>query len=230
MIVVSAGYDPAWFSLYAKEEQPVSGRAELVLQSITDELVRFVEARYRTLLYRIFPGHSSSALFLLHGMLAAPDVMQAVLAAGPMFAEFDYTRAAAILEKSLATRPARTQFLFYTQGDQPELTRDLKAFGAWLASRQPRGLKWEFNPEPEANHSSLHVKTLYDGLRTLYADWATLPERVALGSADAVRACIIIPVCIDTSSPNHTMSAPSSMKRRLAARGKRITLSMSAWT
>jgi len=93
-----------------------------------------------------------------------------------------------MLEETLATRPARTQFLFYTQGDQPELTRDLSAYGAWLAARRPPGLTWEFNPEPEANHGSLQIKTLYDGLRVLYAGWATLPEQVALGGTAAIRA------------------------------------------
>lgn len=188
MIVVSVGFDGSWFSLYSDEAEPGSDRGGLVLQCIRDELVHFIEARYRTAPYRIFLGHSSSSLFLLHAMLAEPDVMNAVFAAGPMFAEFDYARVAGMLEGALAKRPARTQFLFYTQGDQPELTRDLTAYGEWLTARRPAGLTWKSDPEPEANHGSLQVKTLYDGLRILYADWAALPEEVALGGAAAIRA------------------------------------------
>ncbi len=188
MIVVSARYDPTWFALYAKEGRSGSGRADAVLQSIRHELVPLVDTRYRTVPYRVFLGHSSSALFLLHGMLAAPDLMRGVLSAGPMFAEFDYGRVAAMLEQALAARPERTQFLFYTQGSQPELTKDLAAFGSWLGSRRPRGLTWSFDAEPEANHGSLHLKTLYDGLRILFADWSTLPEDVAVRGGDAIRA------------------------------------------
>ncbi len=187
MIVVSARYDSAWFALDGDERDPGGGRPDLVLRSIRDELVPFVEARYRTVPYRVFLGHSASALFLLHAILASPDLVQAVLAAGPMFAEVDTARVMPMLEKAIVARPARRQFLFYTQGDQPELTRDLAAFGAMLAARRPAGLTWEFNPESEANHGSLHIKTTYDGLRTLYADWATLPETVALRGAAAIR-------------------------------------------
>jgi 4-hydroxybenzoate polyprenyltransferase len=34
----------------------------------------------------------------------------------------------------------------------------------------------------------LHIKTVYDGLRIVFADWATLPESVAIRGGDAIRA------------------------------------------
>ena len=103
----------ATLSAILEETPPPPSRVEATLPRALDGIVRRClakdrEARYRTAPYRLFLGHSASALFLLHAMLVAPDVMPAVLAAGPMFAEVDATRVMAMLEKAMAGRPART--------------------------------------------------------------------------------------------------------------------------
>jgi tetratricopeptide (TPR) repeat protein len=188
LIVVSVGLDGDLFSLYADEGQPSSGRGPDVLAFLRRELLPFLESRYRLAPFRILLGHSNSALFALNALFEAPDFVQAVLAAGPMFAEFDGARVAEILEKSLASRPAKSQYLLFTQGDQPELTPGLTAFEDLLKKRRPEGLIWEFDPEPGENHVSLALMTLYDGLRSLFAGWATLPEAVGLGGGTAIRA------------------------------------------
>jgi predicted alpha/beta superfamily hydrolase len=188
LIVVSAGLPGDWFSLYADERKPGSGRGAEILTFLRQELFPFLEARYRTVPYRILLGHSASALFSLYALFEAPDLVQAALSAGPMFAEYDYARVSAILEKSLSARKVKSQFLLFTQGDQPELTRDLAAFQEMMKTRRPEGLTWAFDPEPEENHGSLALMTLYDGLRTLFAAWAALPEAVGLQGGPAIRA------------------------------------------
>jgi enterochelin esterase-like enzyme len=188
LIVVSAGLRDDWFSIYADESELSSGRGRDVLAFLRQELFPFLESRFRIAPYRILLGHSASALFCLHALFEAPDLVQAVMAAGPMFADFDYDRVLAVLERSLASRKAKAQDLFVTQGDQPELTRDLTAFEDWLKKRRPEGLTWEFEPEPKENHGSLAMMTFYDGLRRLFAGWAALPEAVALQGGPAIRA------------------------------------------
>jgi len=71
---------------------------------------------------------------------------------------------------------------------EEEFGGDLAAFRDWLEKRRPAGLAWTFDPEPGENHGSLAMMTLYDGLRAIFADWATLPEAVALRGGDAIRA------------------------------------------
>ncbi|MEN6311083.1 MAG: alpha/beta hydrolase-fold protein [Acidobacteriota bacterium] len=188
MIVVSAGLDGDLFSLYADERKAGSGGGQDVLKFLREELVPFLEARYRTVPYRIILGHSNSALFGLYALFAAPDLFQAVLAGGPMFAEFDQARIIEILDGAMKTRPAASQYLLFSQGNQPELAGGLAAFQNLLQARKPGGLIWAFHPEPGENHGSVALKTLYDGLRDLFADWATLPETVAAGGGGAIRA------------------------------------------
>lgn len=187
VIVVSADLNGDLFSLYPDEREPGSGRGPEVLEFVRDELLPFLEARFRTAPHRILIGHSASALWAIQAAIGAPGIFQTVLAAGPMFAEADYARIIQVLEKSLASRQASPQYLLFTQGDQPELARDLTAFQDWLRTRQPAGLTWEFDQEPGENHGSLAMMTFYDGLRRLFKPWATLPEEVGLGGGPAIR-------------------------------------------
>jgi predicted alpha/beta superfamily hydrolase len=188
MIVVAVGVPGDMFELHARDGAPGPGRAARVLEFLRVELEPFIDARYRTVPYRIVLGHSASALFGIWAALAAPDAIHAVLAAGPMFPDYDYGRVAAMLEASIASRPARPQFLFFTQGNQPELTRDLAAFRRLLRRCKPDGLTYEFDPEPMSNHNSLGIRTLHDGLWRLYLGWSTLPEPIAAAGAPAIRA------------------------------------------
>ena len=188
LIVVVAHVPGEMFGLYPGDGVPGSGRGPQVLEFLQGELEPYIDATYRTVPYRIVLGHSASALFGLWAMFAAPDAIQAVLAAGPMFAESDYERVVDLIGRALASRPARTQFLFFTRGNQPELARDLAAFEDMLRARNPAGLTWEFDPEPMSNHNSLAIRTLHDGLWRLYAGWSMLPEAVAAGGGPAIRA------------------------------------------
>ncbi len=187
LIVVSVELNGDLFSLYADERKPGSGRGPDVLEFVRRELVPFLEARFRTVPYRILLGHSASALWGLQVAMLEPDLFQTVLSAGPMFAEADYARVSELLDKALAARKSAPQYLLFTQGDQPELTRDLAAFQDWLKARRPAGLIWEFDPEPGESHGSLAMMTLYDGLRELYKPWANLPEDIGLGGGPAIR-------------------------------------------
>ncbi|GEM_PF-960977 len=186
LIAVSADLNGDWFSLYAEERKPGSGRGPDILEFVRRELVPFLEARYRTVPHRILLGHSASALWGLQAAVQAPDLFQTVLAAGPMFAEADYARVSELLDEALASRKPAPQYLLFTQGDQPELSRDLAAFQDWLKAQRPEGLTWEFDPEPGENHGSLALMTLYDGLRELFKPWATLPEDIGLGGGSAI--------------------------------------------
>lgn len=188
MIVVAVNLGGDLFSLYPREGVPGSDRGPDVLRFFRQELEPYVDATYRTVPYRIVLGHSNSALYSIWAMFAAPDAIQAVLAAGPMFAGLDYVRVAGLLEREFLTRTARDRYLFFTQGDQPELTRDLAAFREMLRSRKPERLTWEFDPEPMANHNALFIRTLYDGLWRLFSDWNTLPDEVAAAGVPTIRA------------------------------------------
>ena len=187
LIVVSADLNGDLFSLYVDEGNPGSGRGPDVLAFVRRELMPFLEARFRTAPHRILLGHSASALWGLQAAIEGPAVFQTVLAAGPMFAEADYARVSQVLDKALASRTPASQYLLFTQGDQPELRSGLAAFQDWLKARRPAGLTWEFDPEPGENHGSLAMMTLYDGLRERFKPWATLPEEVGLGGGPAVR-------------------------------------------
>lgn len=94
-----------------------------------------------------------------------------------MFTEFDFARIMGLIEAAAGARPAASQYLLFTQGDQPELSRDIAAFRGWLEKRRPAGLTWKFDPETGENHGSLALMTLYDGPRALSPIGRRFPRR-----------------------------------------------------
>ena len=168
MIVVAVGVPGDLFELYARDGKPGPSRAARVLEFLRDELEPFIDASYRTVPYRIVLGHSASALFGLWAAFTAPDAIQALLAAGPMFPDYDYARVAEMLETAITRRPDRPQFLFVTQGIQPELTRDLTAFRQLLASapasRAHRRVRSRADVEPQLARRSDAARRPVDAL------------------------------------------------------------------
>jgi predicted alpha/beta superfamily hydrolase len=60
-----------------------SGGGPAFLSSLEKELFPLIEARYRTMPYRILVGHSLSGLFALHALLEAPASFHATIAMDP---------------------------------------------------------------------------------------------------------------------------------------------------
>jgi tetratricopeptide (TPR) repeat protein len=72
-------------------------------------------------------------------------------------------------------------FLFFTGGDQPELTPSLQVFVQILKDHAPKELEWVYDPMPRQDHGSLIPFTIYEGLKKLYSDWRELPGNVITG-------------------------------------------------
>ena len=177
-----------YFSLYPKENRPGTGNAEKVLQFIKDELVPFIDSNFRTLPYRILMGGSSGGIFSIYALFSEPELINAAFAAGPMFADFDWTRISEILERKLQNRRPHDNKLYFTAGDQPELLPYIQPFQELLRKYNPQDLAWKYDPASGETHLTLGVRTFFDGLKWLFADYTVLPDAVVAGGKEAVLA------------------------------------------
>ena len=60
-----------------------SGGGPQFLEFFEKELFPFIEAKYRTVPYRIFAGHSLGGLMALHVFAVRPELFQSVIAVSP---------------------------------------------------------------------------------------------------------------------------------------------------
>jgi hypothetical protein len=164
------------FTAAPEERAPGSGGAPGFLAFFRDELVPWVEGRYRTAPHRTLFGHSATGNFGLWTLAEAPGLLDAVVAASPwvIWADAHTVRHA---EERWRDRAPGAAFLYFTAGDEPELLPDLERYVRLLRRRARGSLDWHYQPMPRDDHGSLVPATLLDGLRRLYAGWR-LPGEV----------------------------------------------------
>jgi predicted alpha/beta superfamily hydrolase len=145
---------------------------------LVDELVPWLEARYRAAPLRILFGHSRGGLINLHALLTRPAAFRAHIAASPYFGWSKarmVTRAAA----EIAAVPG-PNFLYMTSGDgEPEIVRSIDEMTRVLKSKAPRSLAWRHEPLPGESHGSTPYLTVYNGLRAFFAGWSPVARSEA---------------------------------------------------
>lgn len=157
-----------------------SGGGDKFLRFVREEVMPFVEQKYRTAPFRILAGHSVGGLTAIHALATQPDLFNAYLAVSPSL----WWDKGAYLDRTIDRLPtslSTKEFLFVA--DSPEagpfsiyMKRFLKAFEA----RKARGAPWSHAYYPNETHGSIAAKAYYDGLRFLYPQWNVEdPDRTA---------------------------------------------------
>jgi predicted alpha/beta superfamily hydrolase len=151
---------------------PTSGGADRFLDFFENELVPFVEARYRTAPYRIFAGWSAGGIFAFHAMRVKPELFQAVIAVSPWLV-WDERKELALLTPFLASPGVKTRALFFTSGDEGDEMRDvLRQVTSALKATASSGLRWASANYPDENHGSVVLPSHYAALRMIFDGWS----------------------------------------------------------
>ena len=170
---------------------PTSGNADQFLEFLDKELIPWVESTYRTVPLRILAGVSAGGNFALHTMRLKPGLFQAIIAASPWLA-WDDARELKLLVPFLESTGVRTQALFISYANEgPEMTANVEALSSALSSRRDTSLRWNSATYPNETHDSTAVKSYYDGLRAIFADWSyprNPDTNFLIGSLDDVKA------------------------------------------
>ncbi len=121
-------------------------------------------------------------------MLTEPDYFQVAVASGPWLI---YDREEKYILKNVSGMLKNKTFngnsLFFSAGDQPELTPSLEELAKIMKTDAPVGLRWEYDPMEKDDHGSIQYKTVFDGLRELYRPWNTIPAEISKKGVKAIR-------------------------------------------
>lgn len=144
-----------------------TGDAPIFFEFLRQEVIPFVESRYRTAPFRILAGHSFGGLFTTYVLFEHPEAFQACVASCPSV-WFD--------DRAILKRPGPIgragQFLFFSVSTEAEAgQRAIRELDTVLRERATPGLVWEFRSYAAETHDSAYHPVLSDALRFLYPDW-----------------------------------------------------------
>jgi predicted alpha/beta superfamily hydrolase len=153
-----------------RADNPKAGGADDFLRFMADELVPWVDARFRTAPHRILVGHSFGGLFSLHALTNRPEAFQAHIAISPSL-WWDEEAYAVRAREKLRKLPG-AHFLFLSWGDhEPVIRKTTQELSDWLGNNVPRSIQWAARYYAGEDHGSTPHRGVYDGLGMVYAGW-----------------------------------------------------------
>lgn len=164
---------------------PTSGGAESFRRFLGNELVPYIDTKYRTHPFRILVGHSLGGLFAVETLTRTPDLFQATIALSPSlyWNQFEWLKNAAHF---LAKHDSLKHFLFISgeEKDKDE-TSHLERFKTLAETKAPKGFSYTYKCFPEEDHGSVALPALFANLKQLFEGWRfpgeaweTGPEKV----------------------------------------------------
>jgi len=158
------------FTPTSMENRPKSGGFKKFIAYLQDELFPYIEENYRTEPYRLLEGHSLGGMFSIHVLFEYPKMFQAHFAMSPYIMWDDnYVLNGAI--NKLQEPMDFQNYLYITLGDEQRYVEPLGKFTNLLETKKPNGLEWHYTVMENDNHGTVPLKSLYNGLETLYEDW-----------------------------------------------------------
>jgi len=161
---------------------PPDGSAEFS-RFLREELIPYIDRRYRTEPFRILIGHSLGGLFSAHSLFNSPGLFQAHIAASPAM----YWNGGSELERAreaLKTTSPLKNFLYLTfsGGDGSNIRTSTESLIDLLEESAPPTLSWKFEFLPDERHNSSPIRSILGGLSHLFSTWTYLGD----GSADSL--------------------------------------------
>lgn len=165
---------PATDSSYARQfkmpvEQVHSGGGPAFLRALRQDIVPFIERRYRTSGDRGLLGHSFGGLFAAYALFAAPDLFQRVGINSPSlwWRSGDTFAAESTFATTHAALSARV-FLSVGAEEGKTMVPPMRQFGERLATRGYRGLTVDTAVFQGESHTSVVPAMVSRTLRVLY--------------------------------------------------------------
>ncbi len=155
----------------------VSGGASEFLRFLTDELTPYIDKTYSTSDYRVLVGYSFTGLPVLHALFTRPQSFNAYLAIDPSWWWDDY-----LMEREarefIAGASIESRALFVTtttNNPPPEFLPKLRyvdTLSGMLKAKPVKGLRFGMRIYDDETHSSLALRSVYDGLSHIFHGYA----------------------------------------------------------
>lgn len=161
--LTSASKDPRYVA-----EWPTHGASADFRRHVAEEVIPFVESRFRTSGDTALMGESLAGLFVVETFLRQPTLFDHYIAISPSlwWDSRSLSREAGAL---LARHDEAKRTLFLTIADERGTMQDgMDRLVAALRASAPRGLTWTYEPRPEETHASIYHGAALDAVRRIW--------------------------------------------------------------
>lgn len=163
---------------------PGTGGGDAFLAFVTDELLPYVDANWRTNGFRIFAGHSLGGLMAVHALVEAPDAFDALVAISPSLEWGEGVLVERAVEL-LGEREELRRMLHLSIADERLERLYYDPLVAALEESAPKGLEWTSAVfEEEDDHMSVRATGTLAGIRWVFRDWRLTSNRIFAMSDD----------------------------------------------
>jgi len=168
-----------------------SGGADAFLSSLQKELIPRIEAKYRTMPYRVLVGHSMSGLFVLHAFIQDPASFHAIIAMDPSLWWDEHLLAKRAATSASLTKSLRNSVYIGTANHDAEKDEGrgpkaaTQAFSQALKSLPAPSLRSKVQAFEDEHHGSVPLPSFYYGLSFTF-DGYRVPTSGALQDLAAI--------------------------------------------
>jgi hypothetical protein len=188
MIVVGLPQLPVDFVPTPYEERDSTPKAaDLLLKFFKEELMPFVEGKYRASGFNILTGHSVAGLFTMYALFTQPDLFSAGIASSPWFRALDQYWLKHI-DKMFQAESLAHKHLFMTVGkmEQDLTISTFTELEKWMKSKDLKGLNWASGWLDRVDHMSMVGRSLYEGLLSIFDGWQVPYDLAMSGNISAI--------------------------------------------
>lgn len=148
-----------------------SGGADRLRCFLSEELIPYLDANYRTQPLRILVGHSLGGLFAVETMTRYPGLFQVTIAISPSIFYNDGEWVDG-LSTFLLDRNSFTHHLYLSLANETRMAPYVERAVDMLGRHAPRGLSHYLQRFPDESHVSVAIPALYQGLKSVFSGWS----------------------------------------------------------
>ncbi|QDH72687.1 alpha/beta hydrolase [Brevundimonas sp. M20] len=150
-------------------QYPTQGQSARFRQFLNDEVLPFIESRYRTSGESALMGESLAGLFVVETFLKEPQMFDAWVAVSPSL-WWDGGQLARQAGAHLRDHSNEPRTLILTIGDEGgEMQAAMDVLVGNLRDFAMPGVSWTYEPRPTESHATIYHGAALDAFRRLYA-------------------------------------------------------------
>ena len=174
------------FSPVQVSQYPGSGGADKFRAFMKKELKPYIEKNFRTAQYTVLFGHSMCGMYAVYDLAKGPDYYGAYIAVSPYLVFADH-HVLELADEALSKKTGLATTFYVSYGNEPQLEPDIQALDQMMQAAKCKQLAFRFEKMQTENHGSVTLKSLYNGLEYIFADFP-LPSGIVDKGVEAIKA------------------------------------------
>jgi predicted alpha/beta superfamily hydrolase len=164
-----------------------SGGADRLRRFLSDEVIPYLDATYRTQPLRILVGHSLGGLFAVETMTRYPDLFRVTIAISPSLFYNDGEWVDG-LPAYLRDPRSSAQVLYLALASETSIPPYMEQAIDVLERHAPSSFTHAFQAFPEESHVSVAIPALFQGLKRAFSGWSFGDVEMWTLGADGIRS------------------------------------------